>query len=133
MAFGESIDDSRPTSNSFSLVICSQVIEHVPLSPEIYGEINHVTQPGGILVIGTLDYGRVSWRVIEYFYSKLLPGAYAEQHITHYTRRSLEQALLDNGFEFLRHKYVGGSELIFKARKIGEAEGISSDALDCRQ
>jgi len=119
-------------SNSFSLVICSQVIEHVPLSPEIYSEINRVTQPGGILVIGTPDYGRVSWRVIEYFYSKLLPGAYAEQHITHYTRRSLEQALLDNGFEVLRHKYVGGSELIFKARKIGEAERISSDALDNR-
>jgi dolichol-phosphate mannosyltransferase len=104
-------------SKSFSLVICSQVIEHVPPAPEIYSEISRVLKDGGALVIGTPDYGRVSWRVIEYFYHKILPGAYAEQHITHYTSESLEKALRDNGFEILESRYVGGSELIIKARK----------------
>jgi SAM-dependent methyltransferase len=108
-------------SGSFSLVICSQVIEHVPPVPEIYNEIGRVTRPGGILVIGTPDYGRVSWRVIEFFYGKLLPGAYAEQHITHYTRESLGKMLRENGFEILEHHYVGGSELIIKAKKTADA------------
>ena len=103
--------------DSFSLVICSQVIEHVPQVPEIYSEISRVLQGGGILIIGTPDYGRVSWRVIEYFYHMLLPGAYAEQHITHYTQESLENTLRDNGFKILEHRYVGGSELIIKATK----------------
>lgn len=103
---------------SFSLVICSQVIEHIPPVPEIYREINRVMQPGGTLVIGTPDYGRVSWRVIEFFYGKLLPGAYAEQHITHYTRESLEEILRENGFKSLERRYVGGSELIIKAEKV---------------
>lgn len=120
-------------SDSFSLVICSQVIEHVPPSPEIYCEINRVTEPGGVLVIGTPDYGRVSWRVIEYFYQKLLPGAYADQHITHYTRHSLEQTLLDNGFEILEHQYVAGSEVIVRAKKIGAPRDVASAALDNRQ
>jgi dolichol-phosphate mannosyltransferase len=103
--------------DSFSLVICSQVIEHVPLAPEIYSEISRVLRGGGILIIGTPDYGRVSWRVIEYFYQMLLPGAYAEQHITHYTQESLVKMLRDNGFEILERRYVGGSELIVKATK----------------
>ncbi|MBI4831838.1 MAG: methyltransferase domain-containing protein, partial [Candidatus Lindowbacteria bacterium] len=104
-------------SSAFSLVICSQVIEHVPLAQEIYRELNRVTSPGGILIIGTPDYGRLSWRVIEYFYGKLLPGAYAEQHITHYTADSLSEVLIQNGFDILEKRYVGGSELIIKAKK----------------
>jgi dolichol-phosphate mannosyltransferase len=108
-------------AESFSLVICSQVIEHVPPAPEIYAEISRVMQDGGILIIGTPDYGRVSWHVLEYFYQKILPGAYAEQHITQYTQESLRETLLDNGFEILTHSYVGGSELIFKARKKAHA------------
>jgi glycosyltransferase involved in cell wall biosynthesis len=109
---------SLPFKNdSFSLVICSQVIEHVPPAPEIYSEINRVLRGDAILIIGTPDYGRRSWRVIEYFYQMLLPGAYAEQHITHYTQESLENTLRDNGFKVLERRYVGGSELIIKAMK----------------
>ncbi len=102
---------------SFALVICSQVIEHVPMTSQIFREFNRVLKPGGALLVGTPDYGRASWRVIEYFYKKLLPGAYAEQHITHYTRESLSEILRDNGFNVLEHRYVGGSELIAKAEK----------------
>jgi SAM-dependent methyltransferase len=104
-------------TSAFSQVICSQVIEHVPPARQMFKEINRVISPGGILVIGTPDYGRLSWRVIEYFYKKLLPGAYADQHITHYTAASLAEALVQNGFEILERHYVGGSELIVKARK----------------
>lgn len=105
-------------SSVFSQIICSQVIEHVPFARTIFREINRVMQPGGTLIIGTPDYGRVSWRVIEFFYKRLLPGAYAEQHITHYTRESLEGVLRECGFESMQRRYVGRSELIIKARKI---------------
>lgn len=110
---------------SFTLVICSQVIEHVPPVPEIYREINRVMTPGGILILGTPDYGKLSWRVIEFFYKMLLPGAYAEEHITHYTKESLEGVLLENGFEILEEQYVAGSELIIKAKKRTDLRGIS--------
>jgi dolichol-phosphate mannosyltransferase len=104
----------------FSLVICSQVIEHVPFERAIFTEINRVLSSNGILIMGTPDYGRRSWRIIEFFYEKLLPGAYAEQHITHYTRQSLEQILRECGFKILEHRYVCGSELIIKARKTND-------------
>jgi dolichol-phosphate mannosyltransferase len=103
---------------SYSTVICSQVIEHVPVNDDIYKEIHRVLEPGGILAIGTPDYGRVSWRILEYIYGKVLPGAYAEQHITHYTRSSLTQMLRKHGFEVIQSSYVGKSELIMKARTL---------------
>ena len=109
-------------SDVFSLIICSQVIEHVAFSLEIFSEINRVMRPGGILIIGTPDYAHLTWRVIEFFYGKLMPGAYADQHITHFTREGLERTLSDSGFQILEYRYIGRSELIIKAQKTNETK-----------
>lgn len=102
---------------SFDAVINSEVIEHVPESPEIMDEMWRVLRPGGTLILGTPDYDRWSWVALEWAYSKILPGAYAHEHITHYTRASLAAAITARGFEILDCQYVGYSEMIFKARK----------------
>lgn len=101
----------------FDAVINSEVIEHVPKSPEIMHEMWRVLRPGGTLILGTPDYDRWSWVALEWIYGKVLPGAYAHEHITHYTRRGLSEALAARGFEILDCQYVGYSEMIFKARK----------------
>jgi ubiquinone/menaquinone biosynthesis C-methylase UbiE len=113
---------------SFSTVICSQVIEHVPVDDEIYREMHRVLKPGGVLAIGTPDYGRVSWWILEYIYGKVAPGAYADEHITHYTSASLARTLRENGFEVVESQYVGASELIFKARKLSATVSIQGKA-----
>ena len=102
---------------SFATVINSQVIEHVPDRPEFFTEMNRVLRPGGVLVLGTPDYGRRLWHAIEWVYGKLLPGAYAHEHITHYTREGLAARLRAAGYEILDCRYVGFCEMIFKARK----------------
>ncbi len=101
----------------FEAVICSEVIEHVPDTPEVLDEMKRVLKPGGILILGTPDYGRWLWWVIEWIYGKVLPGAYAQEHITHFTWRSLSDRLEASGFEILDYDYVGFCELIFKAKK----------------
>jgi predicted SAM-dependent methyltransferase len=80
-------------------------------------EMWRVLRPGGILILGTPDYDRWSWNVLEWIYGKVLPGAYAHEHITHYTQESLGRAIKARGFEVLDCQYVGYSEMIFKARK----------------
>ncbi|MFN7971862.1 MAG: hypothetical protein U0166_05870 [Acidobacteriota bacterium] len=55
--------------------------------------------------------------ITEWFYGKLLPGAYADEHISHYTRQGLYEALKESGFEPLEHAYVAASELIIRARR----------------
>ncbi len=101
----------------FDVVINSQVIEHVPEDPEIMNEMWRVLRPGGTLVLGTPDYGRWSWVALEWMYGKVLEGGYAQEHITHYTRQSLAELIERSGFELLDCKYVGYSEMIFKAKK----------------
>ena len=104
-------------TGSLAAVINSEVIEHVPDSPDIWSEMWRVLCPGGILVVGTPDYGRRLWWVLEWIYGKVLPGAYAHEHITHFTNEELTARLLAAGYEILDCQYVGFCEMIFKVRK----------------
>lgn len=103
--------------NIFKAIICSNVIEHIKKQQITFDEFYRVLKRDGILIIGTPDYDRISWRIIEWVYGKVLPGAYAEQHITHYTKKELIGKLKKFGFEVLEYKYICNSEMIIKARK----------------
>jgi dolichol-phosphate mannosyltransferase len=102
---------------AFEEVIFSQVIEHIPPKPQIMEEIRRVLKPGGRLIIGTPDYDRMFWVILEEFYNALKPEAYAHEHIAHYTLGSMRRLLAENGFRHLRSRYVGGGELIQLAVK----------------
>lgn len=102
---------------SFDVVVNSQLIEHVPYDPEIFREMNRVLVPGGTLVVGTPDYGRLVWRITEAIYKFVLPYGYADDHITHYTRFRLLEELARAGFATLGYRYVGGGELIVQCVK----------------
>jgi len=110
---------------AFAAVINSEVIEHVPDSSEIWAEMWRVLRPGGILIVGTPDYGRWFWWVLEWIYGKVLPGAYAHEHITHFTREALTARLQAAGYEILDCRYVGFCEMIFKTRKPAWGEQMS--------
>jgi SAM-dependent methyltransferase len=102
---------------SFDNVVCSQVIEHIPGDDLALAELIRVLRPGGVLVLGTPDYGRWRWRATEWVYGKLVPGGYADEHITHYSAASLRRALERHGMQVEGLDYVGGGEMIFRAVK----------------
>jgi dolichol-phosphate mannosyltransferase len=102
--------------DSFDCVISSQVIEHIPYEQSLFAEMRRVLQPGGTLIIGTPDYDTVGWRIIEPVYGMLMPGGYRDEHITHYTRRSLTDILARQGFVIEESAYIAGSELIMRLR-----------------
>jgi dolichol-phosphate mannosyltransferase len=102
----------------FDCVITSEVIEHIPNENGRHiDEVTRILKPGGTLVIGTPDYDRWEWNVLEWLYKKVKPDAYGDEHVTFYTFKSLSEALRTRGYEILDHDYVGRGELIFKARK----------------
>ena len=74
---------------------------------------------GGVLILGTPDYSRWIWRLIERIYGWVLPGAYAKEHITRYDPSGLRQLLEAMGCQVLEARYVGFSEWIAKSRKVG--------------
>ncbi len=102
---------------AFDAVVCSEVIEHIPDSPSVLQEMTRVLRPGGILILGTPDYGRRLWWILEWIYGKVLPGAYAQEHITHYTRAALTERLLASGYAIRDLRYVGLCEMIFQAQR----------------
>jgi len=103
----------------FDCVVCSEVIEHIPNDPRWCTELIRVLKPDGLLIIGTPDYGGWSWPIIEWIYQKLMPNAYADEHITHYTRRSLVEQLAQHGFEPLVCEYILRGEMILTFRRAG--------------
>ncbi|MGD9905624.1 MAG: methyltransferase domain-containing protein [Vicinamibacterales bacterium] len=102
---------------SFPCVLCSQVIEHVPKESPILGELVRVLRPGGRLVLGTPDYANWEWVVTEWLYGKVAPGAYADEHIAHYTRAELIGRFAALGFRHEATRYILRGELILAFRK----------------
>ena len=116
-------------SGSFSAVVCSEVIEHIPKSPVLLAEMSRLLRPGGTLVLGTPDYSSRTWRFIEWWYGVLMPHAYEEEHISHYTRDELRALLPVHGFRILSEHTIAGSELILHAEKMAEGAGSAAVAV----
>lgn len=102
---------------SFDCVICSEVIEHIPQDPRVFSELIRILKPDGKLILGTPDYGRWIWPAIEKVYKFFAPNAYADEHISHYTRTGLIQTLKSYGLKVERAETILEGELILTARK----------------
>ena len=102
---------------SFACVLCSQVIEHVPMVPSMIDELCRVLKPGGRLVLGTPDYDRWEWVWIEKAYGIAAPGGYADEHISHYTRKGLLEEFDRRGYAHEATRYILRGELILAFRK----------------
>jgi dolichol-phosphate mannosyltransferase len=102
---------------AFEVVVCSQVIEHVPEREEVFTELIRLVKPGGSLILGTPDYGSWQWPVIERIYDFVQPAGYADEHITHYTRNRLIEKLEASGLVIETSTTICRAELIIHARK----------------
>jgi dolichol-phosphate mannosyltransferase len=104
---------------AFDAAVCSQVFEHLPAGPKPFAELARVLKPGGRAVVGTLDYGRPYWPLLERVYQWVHPDRGADEHVTHYTLASLRAHLEQADFDVLEHEHILGSELVVLARKRG--------------
>ena len=102
---------------AFDCVVCSKVIEYLEDSMKPFDEMKRVLKSGGVLILGTPDYGKSTWIAIERIYRFLFPRDYADECLTHYTKRRLVRRIESIGFEILDEKYIFGSEMIFLLRK----------------
>ena len=92
------------------------MIDHIPADEVIFEEFRRILRDDGILILGTLVYGRWRWRASKWIYGRVMTGGYADEHITQYTFESLEAKLKEFGFKYLDHCYIGGGKLIVKAK-----------------
>jgi ubiquinone/menaquinone biosynthesis C-methylase UbiE len=104
-------------SESQKCVICSQVIEHIPRGL-VFSELDRVLCPNGFLILGTPDYGKWEWILIEKLYKLILPQAYADEHITHYTYHDIiDEFIVKRGYTIENSHYILHGELIIGLKK----------------
>lgn len=89
--------DSGPLpfdGSSFDLVTIIELIEHLPPreNDALIRESMRVLAPGGMLLVSTPNYGGF-WPALEAMIGRFGGLSYAEQHITHYDRKSLRRLL----------------------------------------
>ena len=92
----------------------------------LFNEMSRVLMPGGTLVIGTPDYARAQWRVIEALYRALAPSGYQDIHLMHYTRESLGGILVRHGFVHEQDEYIARAELIMRWSKPAQAPAAAT-------
>lgn len=102
---------------AFEAVISSEVIEHLEEKESLFDELVRCVEPGGALILGTPDYGRWQWPLIERLYGRFKPSGYADEHITRYTFTKLARHLERLGLVIEEYTYILGGELIIRARK----------------
>jgi SAM-dependent methyltransferase len=110
---------------SFDCLVSSEVIEYLPLDEVLFEEMYRLLQPGGTLVIGTLDHDALLWRLLEPVYRLLISKSCKKRAITRYTRKSLTEILARQGFNVEETAYVLKSEVIIRLRK-PEAKACSA-------
>ena len=69
-------------------------------------------RPDGAPILGTPDYGGRAWPAIERAYGALAPNAYADEHITHYSRASMIEQLAREGWHCQQLRYICRAEMI---------------------
>ncbi len=89
-------------AGSFDLVICSEVLEHVPDHMQAVAEISRVTRPGGQLVISVPCAWpeRLCWKFSSPY--RHSPGG----HIRIYTRSGLLHILARAGLQYQGHHFA---------------------------
>lgn len=91
---------------SFDYVLCIEMLEHLQEPEEAVSEIARVLKLGGRTVIATPDYSRKWWLLAERF----TPAG--EQHVSRFTRKSLEETCQRHELVPVKHKYVAGCDLV---------------------
>lgn len=103
---------------AFDCVVCSEVIEHVPFEERIFSEFNRMLKHGGLLILGTPDYNSLSWVTIEFLYKHLIPGGYADEHVTHYTLSTVKNLVQRYGFQVQEVNSILKAEIILLCKKV---------------
>ncbi len=124
-----SIYDLPFQDGSFDCVVCSEVIEHLPADYRPFYEMSRVLKRGGRLIVGTPDYAKLLWRIIEQLYRILVPVGYADEHVTHYTRESLVRLLEGCGFAFQKARFILNCDMFLSFTKVEEKMAIGQRAL----
>ncbi|MBT5470902.1 MAG: methyltransferase domain-containing protein [Nitrospina sp.] len=99
------LDNLPYEDNWFDVVLCNQVLEHIPEDKKVLLEFKRVIRPGGLLILGVPNEGcALAWfrnHMIQRSILKLT------DHVNFYTQKSVSRILTDSDFEILKIEKAG--------------------------
>lgn len=109
---------SLPFPNeSFDVVICAEVLEHVKNPKKVLLEIKRVLTKDGIVII-EMDSGNLLFRAIWYWWTHLRHGVWRDSHIHAFNTKKLENMIKNSGFIITKKKVFNYTmAVIFKLSK----------------
>lgn len=97
--------EERLPESYFDLIICNDVIEHMPDSSSFFARITKYLAPNG-MIIGSIPNVRFYNNMFEYFLEKDWryrdEGILDRTHLAFFTQKSLRRTLEEHGLEILR-------------------------------
>jgi SAM-dependent methyltransferase len=102
----ESPLDNLPYANGwFDVILCNQVLEHIPHDKKVLQEFKRVIRPGGLLILGVPNEGcSMAWFRNHVIQRSILG---LTDHVNFYTEKRVSKILTDSGFSILRIKKAG--------------------------
>ena len=99
--------------NTFDLVMCTEVLEHLD-SPQIaILEIKRVLKKGGLSII-ELDSGNLLFSLVWYIWRKLWGKVWNDSHLHSFNIKKMEKMIISCGFSILRkEKFNFGMAIVF--------------------
>lgn len=90
-------------NNSFELVICTEVLEHVVNPKIILKEIERVLAPNGAAII-EMDSGNLLFHLVWYWWNNIRSSVWKDAHIHYFNTKKLQKMLVNNGFSIKKKK-----------------------------
>ena len=90
--------------NSFDLVICAEVLEHVASPEKVLREIERVLGPRGTAII-EMDTGSFLFKIVWHWWTNVMRGVWKDSHIHIFDTTKLQNMLKKNGF-LIREKRI---------------------------
>lgn len=108
-------------SNSYSAVLCIEVIEHHEYPYELVQELARLAKPDGTVIIATPDFASLRWKLIEYVYGIVMRKGYHEEHIMQFTESALVMVCRMYGLKHMWTRKIFGADMVCKFKKMSNA------------
>lgn len=86
--------------NSFDVIVCTEVLEHVEDPEQVLQEIKRVLKPNGVAVI-EMDSGNLLFRIVWHWWTNMRRGVWRDSHIHAFNTQKLENMIKKTGFLIL--------------------------------
>ncbi|MGH7246141.1 MAG: class I SAM-dependent methyltransferase [Candidatus Levyibacteriota bacterium] len=104
-------------NNSFDLVICTEVLEHVENPNQMLLEIKRVLSEKGVAII-ELDSASILFTTVWFLWTKIHGKVWKHAHLHSFNPKKLERLLKNSGFEIKRKQtFTWGMAMVFLVEK----------------